>query len=106
MPIFRRLPKRGFWNPFRKEYAPVNLGALEAAVAAGKPNSAQPIDEAELRAPGWCEAGSMACSCSPRAKSRGPSPHGQRCVRSGHRGGGEGRRQRYSYRGEEGARGR
>ena len=25
MPIYRRLPKRGFWNPFRKEYAPVNL---------------------------------------------------------------------------------
>ena len=28
MPLYRRLPKRGFWNPFRKEYAPVNLGTL------------------------------------------------------------------------------
>ena len=36
MPIYRRLPKRGFYNLFRKEYAPVNLGALEAAIAAGK----------------------------------------------------------------------
>ena len=52
MPIYRRLPKRGFWNPFRKEYAPVNLGALEAAIAAGKLDSAQPIDEAKLRAAG------------------------------------------------------
>lgn len=28
MPILRRLPKRGFRNPFRTEYAIVNLGAL------------------------------------------------------------------------------
>ena len=33
MPIYRRLPKRGFFNPFRKEYSPVNLGTLEAAIA-------------------------------------------------------------------------
>jgi large subunit ribosomal protein L15 len=29
MPIHRRLPKRGFKNPFRIEYAVVNLQALE-----------------------------------------------------------------------------
>lgn len=29
MPLSRRLPKRGFWNPFRKEYAIVNLRDLE-----------------------------------------------------------------------------
>lgn len=29
MPLARRLPKRGFTNIFRKEYVPVNLGALE-----------------------------------------------------------------------------
>jgi large subunit ribosomal protein L15 len=28
MPIYRRLPKRGFKNPFRKEYAVVNLKDL------------------------------------------------------------------------------
>ncbi|MBI5494367.1 MAG: 50S ribosomal protein L15 [Deltaproteobacteria bacterium] len=28
MPIQRRTPKRGFKNPFRKEYAVVNVGAL------------------------------------------------------------------------------
>ena len=32
LPMYRRLPKRGFWNPFRKEYAPVNLGALAKAM--------------------------------------------------------------------------
>jgi large subunit ribosomal protein L15 len=30
MPLQRRLPKRGFRNPFRKEYAVVNLADLEA----------------------------------------------------------------------------
>jgi large subunit ribosomal protein L15 len=29
MPLHRRVPKRGFHNPFRKEYAEVNLGRLE-----------------------------------------------------------------------------
>jgi large subunit ribosomal protein L15 len=28
MPIFRRIPKRGFNNPFRKEYEIVNIGSL------------------------------------------------------------------------------
>lgn len=30
MPLQRRLPKRGFKNPFRREYEVVNLGALNA----------------------------------------------------------------------------
>lgn len=29
MPLHRRLPKRGFTNVFRKEYAIINVGALE-----------------------------------------------------------------------------
>ena len=29
MPLHRRMPKRGFTNVFRKEYAEVNLGRLE-----------------------------------------------------------------------------
>ncbi len=52
MPIYRRLPKRGFWNPFRKEYAPVNLGALAKAIKAGKVDATQPITEDTLRAAG------------------------------------------------------
>jgi large subunit ribosomal protein L15 len=52
MPIYRRLPKRGFWNPFRKEYAPVNLGALAKAIEAGKVDAGQPITEDTLRAAG------------------------------------------------------
>ena len=52
LPIYRRLPKRGFYNHFRKEYAPVNLGALDAAIEAGKIDAAQPITEATLFAAG------------------------------------------------------
>jgi large subunit ribosomal protein L15 len=52
LPIYRRLPKRGFYNHFRKEYAPVNLGALDAAIASGKIDGAQPITEATLYAVG------------------------------------------------------
>jgi large subunit ribosomal protein L15 len=33
MPLVRRLPKRGFRNPFRVEYQVVNLGSLERFTA-------------------------------------------------------------------------
>src|SRR6202166_621372 len=56
LPIYRRLPKRGFHNLFRKEYAPVNLGALDAAIAAGKIDASQPITEAILFAAGLATA--------------------------------------------------
>lgn len=48
LPIYRRLPKRGFTNINRKEYAPLNLGTLEAAIEAGKLDASQPITEALL----------------------------------------------------------
>lgn len=40
MPIYRRLPKRGFKNPFAKEFAVVNLDTIQKAVDAGKLNVA------------------------------------------------------------------
>ena len=49
MPIYRRLPKRGFKNPFRKEFVPLNLDRLQAAVDAGRLDPAQPVDRAALR---------------------------------------------------------
>jgi len=57
MPIYRRLPKRGFHNPFRKEYAPVNLGTLNAAIEAGKIDAGQPITEATLISAGLASGG-------------------------------------------------
>lgn len=52
MPIYRRLPKRGFTNPFRTIYAPVNLGAVAGAIAAGRLDATRPIDATALRAAG------------------------------------------------------
>jgi large subunit ribosomal protein L15 len=43
MPLYRRLPKRGFNNIFRKEYSPVNVGMLEAAIASGRIDASAPI---------------------------------------------------------------
>lgn len=39
MPIYRRLPKRGFKNPFAKVFAVVNLDTIQKAVDAGKLNA-------------------------------------------------------------------
>lgn len=51
LPIYRRLPKRGFANIFRVEYAPLNIGTLQKAIDAGR-LSAGTIDEAALRTAG------------------------------------------------------
>ncbi len=56
LPIYRRMPKRGFVNPFRKDYAVLNLGTLDAAIEAGRLPAGQPIDEAALRAAGVVRA--------------------------------------------------
>ncbi len=60
LPIYRRLPKRGFKNLFRKVYAPINLGGVEQAILAGKLDPAQPVDEAALRQAGLVGSGKYA----------------------------------------------
>lgn len=52
LPIYRRLPKRGFINVNRKEYAPLNVGTLAALIESGKIDADQKITEATLRAAG------------------------------------------------------
>lgn len=52
MPIYRRLPKRGFKNPFRKEFAVVNLGRLQQAIDDKRIDAKKPIDAAVLVAAG------------------------------------------------------
>ena len=60
LPIYRRLPKRGFHNLFRREYAPINLGAIERAIEAGKLSADAPITEATLAAAGMVRIGRLA----------------------------------------------
>ena len=59
LPIYRRLPKRGFRNIFRKVFAPINLDVLESAVESGKLDAAQTITEASLRAAGLIGTGKV-----------------------------------------------
>ena len=51
MPIYRRLPKRGFKNPFAKVFAVVNLDTIQKAIDAGKLN-AEDASVASLQAAG------------------------------------------------------
>ena len=61
MPLHRRLPKRGFKNPFRVEYAVVNLDDLAAHFAAG----------AVVTPEALCEAGLVTASKPVKVLARG-----------------------------------
>ena len=52
MPLYRRLPKRGFNNPFTKDFAELTIGNLERALAKGKIDAKKPITEDVLRQSG------------------------------------------------------
>lgn len=52
MPLYRRLPKRGFNKPNRKQFAIVNLGQIQAFVDAGKLDAKAEITEDVLVASG------------------------------------------------------
>lgn len=52
MPLARRLPKRGFKNPFREEYAAINVGRLLAAF-----EGASEISLADIYARGLAKSG-------------------------------------------------
>lgn len=43
MPLYQRLPKRGFNNIFRKKFAEVNLSKLQAAIDAKKLDAKKPM---------------------------------------------------------------
>lgn len=52
MPLYRRLPKRGFSNPNAKSWAVVNLGRIQEAIGAGKLDPAKTVDGESLLAAG------------------------------------------------------
>ncbi len=52
MPIYRRLPKRGFRNPFKAEYAELNLDRLQLAIDKGRLDPGEPITPEKLVAAG------------------------------------------------------
>ena len=52
MPLYRRLPKRGFKKPNQKQFAVVNLGLIEKFIGLGKLDASQEITEDALIAAG------------------------------------------------------
>ena len=52
MPLFRRLPKRGFVNIFAKNFNVVSLGRVQQAIDAGKLDASATVDLAALKAAG------------------------------------------------------
>ena len=57
MPLHMRLPKRGFNNVFAKDYAEVNVGAIQKVVDAGRLSADGTIDQAALQAAGLARGG-------------------------------------------------
>ncbi len=57
MPLHMRLPKRGFNNIFARDYAEVNLGAVQKAIDAKKLDAKGTIDHAALKAAGLARGG-------------------------------------------------
>lgn len=57
MPLHMRIPKRGFNNIFAKDYAEVNLGAVQKLVDAGKLDAKAVVDHAALKAAGIARGG-------------------------------------------------
>ncbi len=52
MPIYRRLPKRGFNNIFSSDYSTVSVGRIQTAIDAGKLDASATVDAAALKAAG------------------------------------------------------
>ncbi len=57
MPLHMRLPKRGFNNPFGKDYAEVNIGMVQKFIDAGKLDAKEVIDHETLKAAGLGRGG-------------------------------------------------
>ncbi|MBT2133339.1 50S ribosomal protein L15 [Croceibacterium sp. LX-88] len=57
MPLHMRLPKRGFNNPFGKDYAEVNIGQVQKLIEEGKLDAKKLVDHEALKAAGVARGG-------------------------------------------------
>jgi large subunit ribosomal protein L15 len=58
MPLYRRIPKRGFRPPHQKTWQIINLGALQKAIDDKRLDASQPIDAAAMLAAGLFKSAS------------------------------------------------
>ncbi|MGB3739227.1 MAG: 50S ribosomal protein L15, partial [Pontixanthobacter sp.] len=57
MPLHMRIPKRGFNNPFGKDYAEINIGMIQKFIDDKKLDASNDIDHAALKAAGLAKGG-------------------------------------------------
>jgi large subunit ribosomal protein L15 len=57
MPLHMRMPKRGFNNIFAKDYAQVNVGAIQKSIDAGKLDAKALLDHDALKGAGLARGG-------------------------------------------------
>ena len=57
MPLHMRIPKRGFNNIFARDYAEVNIGAVQKAIDAGKLDIKGALDHDALKGAGLARGG-------------------------------------------------
>ena len=57
MPLHMRMPKRGFNNIFARDYAEVNIGAVQKAIDAGKLDIKATLDHDALKGAGLARGG-------------------------------------------------
>ena len=57
MPIYRRLPKRGFKNIFSTDFNVVSVGRIQTAIDAGKLDAKTTLDHETLKAAGLARGG-------------------------------------------------
>ena len=57
MPLHMRLPKRGFNNPFGKDFAEVNIGMVQKFIDAKKLDAKKTVDHEALKAAGLARGG-------------------------------------------------
>jgi large subunit ribosomal protein L15 len=88
MPLHMRLPKRGFNNPFAKDYAEVNLGQVQKLIEAGKLDAKTLSTRPRCRPAGVARGGKDGVrllgkgELTPRSRSRSPVRRRARSRRS------------------------
>ena len=91
MPLHMRLPKRGFKNIFARDYAEVNIGAVQKALDAGKLDAKATLDHEALKGAGLARGGQGRCPAARQGRDQGQARvQGRRRVEGRARGGRKG----------------
>ena len=94
MPLHMRLPKRGFNNPFGKDYAEVNIGMVQKFIDAKKLDGSKVVDHEALKAAGLARGGKDGRASARQGRTQGQGQlQGRRCLEGRDRSGRKGRRQ-------------